>query len=205
MARIQDNLKRFYIDRNAKTIQRAYQFDVDFLVHTNQMQSYTRYRIDNNPFLKQFLEWGAIPDHMVKNVILPQHNFKKEIQKVGIFPRTFPVFDDDGLELRIELEEDENHTVGYFIQFLRELIMDQNGIYTNPEKAKVLQIDVNIHKNSGNAVNPALSNMVATYTFENCYFLNATEPNYSYSANEAVSQVITFGCDNYSLVPHDSN
>ena len=37
------------------------------------------------------------------------------------------------------------------------------------------------------------------YRYINCYFLNATEPNYSYASNEAISYTLTFGCDSFEI------
>lgn len=191
---LQGQLQGFLRGQTQKTIQRSYQFLVKF--NTGPVRAgkaIKNQEISNSGFLSQFDNDGsALPEWYVKSVVLPQHSFKKELQPLGIFPRTFPVYESDGMELRIEIEEDENHNVANFIQYLQKRILNEDGIYSAPIDAMLRSIEVLIINNNS-------KNAAAKYIFPRAYFLNATEAAYSYNSNEPISYVITFGCDTYTL------
>lgn len=184
---MQGLLNQFY--DGDKSIQRSYSFAVDF-----NLKNATATDNDNN---LEAIFGGSykIEPYHIKNVVLPQNSFKKEIQKIGIFPKTFPVFESDGLELRMDLEEDAKHQIATFILYLQKRIVSERGIYQYPSKSAIPSIVV--------YVNDFQNNVVASYKFVDCYFLNATEPTYSYESNEAIAYSLIFGCDYYELTLYD--
>lgn len=180
-----DLLQSFYSPE--KSIQRAYSFAVDFNITSPGNSD----NVTSNDLEARFGDSYVIQPYHVKTVVLPQQTFKKEIQKIGIFPKTFPVLETDGLELRIDFEEDATHTIKTFILYLQKRIISERGIYQYPSLAKIPSIVV--------YVNDAQNNVVASYKFVDCFFLNVTEPTYSYASNEAIGYNVTFGCDYYEL------
>ncbi len=184
--------------KGKKSIQRAYQFAVRF--NYNPIPG-GRLGLQAHKKLGQFETNSPISEWHIKNVVLPQHNFKKESERIGIFPRTFPVYESDGMELRVEMEEDSFHNVSMFIQYLQKRIVSDTGVYEAPGISKLTSIDVDVFERQ-NVDGKELSEMkkVVSYRFLDCFFLNSSEANYAYATNEAVSYVLTFGCDTYEIL-----
>jgi hypothetical protein len=128
----------------------------------------------------------------VLSVKLPSYDFKKEAQKYGPLPRSFAVLDYDGLELSINFEEDENGTIGNFINILQRRIIDRDGLYSAPAKMKLDKIIVQIEDHHGKPT--------AIYTFSNCFYLKSNEVNYAYDGNESVKYDVIFNADYYNVV-----
>jgi len=190
---LRDQLRGFF---GGKSIQTAYDFIVRFNLSRNGGNSFLASQLRADPLMAKFESQGIdfpVFEWHVKNVVLPNNSFKKELQKQGIFGKTFPVLESEGLELKVEFEEDSDHNIGLFIQYLQRRIMSQDGVYENPNNSYINSIDVIIgDRISGQAR--------FKYSFKDCYFLNASEPNYAYANNEAISYVVTFGTDNFDLV-----
>lgn len=142
----------------------------------------------NDPNL--YARTGPMPeiqDWHVTNVSLPLYDFKKENMTYGPIPRTYPYLEYDGLELKIDFEEDENGTIGYFVNWLTRRIIDRDGTYTPPGQVKLDRIIVETHDKN--------SVPVALFTFHNCYYLQATVTDYAYNGSESVKYSITFNSD----------
>jgi hypothetical protein len=191
MAKITDQMNDFF--RN-KTIQRAYGFVVSFSIpRTNRTEEITR----KYSSLSRFNELGdrfPINGYHVKNAVLPKNSYKREIQKWGTLSRTFPVYETDGLELRLEMEEDSYSNISLFVEFLQKLIIDEYGFYQHPStnRFNILLDVVDVNHNK-----------IITYKYKESYFLNSTEATFDYSTNEPLSYTITFGTDLYEIQVHD--
>ncbi len=123
----------------------------------------------------------------VSNVSLPFYSFKKEIQKYGTFPKTFPVLDHDGFEITVTFEETKNQDVGKLVNWLQRKIIQDDGIYNPPSKNKIDSIDVHILND--------MNDVMAIYSFPKCYFLRCQNVIYDYYSNEIVRCEVIFGAD----------
>jgi len=186
MARI--NLKDAYGKSFRKEIQRSYNFLVTFLNMDDHLVD--EFEIDaHGTRIVRKLE-----SHHVKSIVLPQYKFDVESQDMGTYIRSTPVLElKQPLQLRMELVEDDRHTVGYFIQYLQNKIVNEYGIYRgdfyNSERTK-LKILVEIFRADGTRV--------VDYNYYNCFFLDATDPTYDYGGNEAITHSLTLATEFYS-------
>lgn len=175
-------INKFYSDN--KSIQRSYNFFVT-IVNDNSSNSY----LPNGESMPH------IENHHVLNVSVPQYGFKKEIQYYGPYPKTFPVLEHDGFELKITFEEDDKGTIARLINWLqRRIIMnDGTGRYVFPARNRIRSIFIRPVDAAGNEK--------LGYEYNNCYFLRASEPTYDYGTNESIKYEIVFGCDfqNFSI------
>ena len=203
------DLRKFFAgDKKSKTIQRNYNFflsieNIDGI--TVDPESITRgtnfigpeqetelfvpklFNKNQTEFFQAFEPMPKIERFHVRNVILPLYPMKREVFKYGPAPRSFPVFDSDGLEMRMELEEDENGTIRRFIQWAHERVMDRDGLFRNPGLNKIDRIVVNITDWQGKDV--------VIYRFPNVYLLAADPVSFDYLGNDAIRYVLTFGVD----------
>jgi hypothetical protein len=131
------------------------------------------------------------PFHIL-SVNIPTYNFKKEKMMYGQVPRTFPVLDFEGFDLEIELEEDEQGTVEYFINWNQRNIITKEGYYNAPNDAKIKAFVLEVQDKKGFPV--------IYYTFHGLFFLQASPVNYTYNGNESIKRTVTFGCDRMSTV-----
>lgn len=173
------NLKQFF---NLKEVQKTYRFTV---------------AINDNSFSERFLpnelsnRMGFSPKleyYNVSNISLPMgYSFKKEIQKYGTFPKSFPVLDHDGFEIAILFEESDRHDIGALVNWLQRKIMSPDGIYYPPDKAKINSIEVNVLDD--------YENIVATYRFPNAYFLRCQNVIYDYYTSDILRCEVVFNAD----------
>lgn len=194
MAKLNSNAKwveRFY--DSSRSIQRAYNFTVLFPVNYNDGPDLKGRLsvISDSAGFPDFNPGDYLNEFHVKKVNLSQFKFKREMQSLGIFQKTYPVLDHKGLELEIEFEEDALGTVGFFIQWLQARIIDEQGVYTSLSEIYIDPITVNITDER--------SDLVATYSFRNCYFLDASKGEYDYRNNKTVTYSIIFGTDFYDI------
>lgn len=168
------NLNQFFYQKEP---QKTYKFKVYFL-------DSGKYRPngDSIPQIRNF---------DVTNISLPTYSFKKEIQKFGNFPKSFPVLDHDGFEITILFEETADHRVGRFVNWLQRKIMQSDGIYNPPDRSKFDRMIVRILND--------FDQVVAEYVFPNVYFLRLQNVIYDYSTNEITRYEITFGGDIQNL------
>ena len=142
-----------------------------------------------------FFRCGPMPIikhwHLV-NVTIPQYDFQKETMYYGPMPRSFPILNFDGFELRMEMEEDTLGTISHFIAYLQKRIVDVDGLYSPPNAVKLDRIIVQIEDQN--------SVPVMIYTFHNCFFLQASDVTYDYGDNQSVKYQIVFGADFMSSV-----
>lgn len=162
-----------------KTIQKTYRFLVTFMPNI-AMQS-----------LDMIAEVGPMPiirGMLVKNVSIPQYAFKKETQMYGPIPRSFPVLEHDGFEVKIEFEEDDKGTIGNFINWMQRLAIEPKyGLYTPPDFVKIPVIAILTETDDGFPI--------GAYTLHDAFYLNATGPDLDYSDNSAVRYSVTFNVD----------
>jgi len=175
-----------------KEIQRAYNFVVDF---HNLNGGIDTFKIpDHNAKDNHIDIHRTLMKSHVKNVVLPQYQFESEGQELGPTVRTFPKLSRKPLDLKIEMVEDDEHTIGYFIQYLQNSIMNEFGVYRPvyySKGRKSLKIVVTIFKVDGEKV--------AEYSYYNCYLQTVSEATYDYSSNEAITHNISFNTDYYSV------
>jgi hypothetical protein len=148
----------------------------------------------DNPFGGRERPNGPMPiirSYHVTDITIPSYQAEKVTQLYGQIPRSFPVLKmGEELAVTIGFEEDENGTIAYFINWLQRLIMNQDGLYRSPMDMKFSFIIVEIQDNQGLPV--------VYYTFHDPYFLQTSEPQYSYASDESIKYNITFGVDRIS-------
>lgn len=183
-----------------KDIQRAYQFVVDFRGLNGG--GIDEFRLDFHTKGKHNIEIArTLKKSHVKNVVLPQYQFESQGLDMGPYVKSFPVLQRVPLDLKIEMVEDEEHTIGFFIQYLQNQVMNEYGVYrpTNllptdeklPTAKEKLQIAVTIVGYDGEKI--------ATYTYYNCYIQSASEATYDYTSNDAITHNISFKTDYYGV------
>jgi len=165
-----------------KSIQRNWQFYGLFIFNPLQGVAVGR-GLEFPPIIQSF--------HIL-DVTVPTYQFQKEVMMYGQVPRSFPVLDFKGFNFDVTLEEDEQGTVEYFINWNQRNIIDSSGYYNAPEKMKMRAFVLEIQDKMGIPV--------VYYTFHDIYFLQATAANYAYSNNESIKRTITFGCDVMSTI-----
>ena len=176
-------------------IQRSYNFLVTFLFNgkpDDPRKLVDEFEIENhNTGIRRKIE-----PHHVLSVTLPQFTFSRQVLKMGSFVKKTPVIDEGSLDLRIRMQmiEDERHTIGYFVQYLQNKNLNEYGVYRGNnlnDKYKEMDILVQIYKNDGEPV--------ADYHYYDCFLLDATEPTYSYDSNEAIKYDLNFAADYYGV------
>jgi len=177
-------LRYFRQPENAfgKSIQRNWQFYGFFLYNPFQGDTVGR-NVEFPPVIQPF--------HIL-DVTIPTYSFKKEIMMYGQVPRTFPVLEFEGFEVEVAMEEDEQGTVEYFINWNQRNIINSSGYYNAPNKVKMRAFTVEVQDKTGVPV--------VYYIFHDMYFLNASSATYSYTGNESVKRTLTFACDRMSTV-----
>lgn len=131
------------------------------------------------------------PFHIL-SVTIPTYQFEKIVMMYGQVPRSFPVLNFKGLDLQIELEEDEKGTVDYFVNWNQRNIIDSDGYYKAPNSMKLDAFVLEIQDKMGVPV--------VYHTFHDIYFLNASEQTYSYAGGGTIKRQLTFGCDRMSTI-----
>jgi hypothetical protein len=163
-----------------KSIQKCYRFSVTIFPPPEMKTRPDIYkRVGTMPNIKAF---------HVKNISIPQYTYKKESQYYGPAPRSFPLLEHDGFEVKIEFEEDERGTIGNFISWLQRLAIDPSqGTYTPPDFVKLLMIGVIAESDLGIPI--------ACYTLHDPFYLNATGPDFDYAENASIKYSISFNVD----------
>jgi hypothetical protein len=161
---------------NNKSIQQNFRFYVTFI---------------DNPFnvdlVKRIGIFPLTENWHVLSVTTPQYDFKKEVQNYGPLPRSYPYMDYDGMEFKVEFEEDKWGTIGNLVTYLQRRVVDDKGIYTPPGKVKIPRVIVTT-LNENNLP-------VGIFTFHQCYYLQCSENEYRYGSNESVKYNVTFNSD----------
>jgi len=165
-----------------KSIQRNWQFYGLFIYNPLQGVAVGR-QIEMPPVIQPF--------HIL-DVTIPTYKFERVNMMYGQVPRSFPVIKFEGFEFTVNLEEDEKGTVEYFINWNQRNIIDDKGYYNAPDLVKIPAFVLEVQDKMGIPV--------VYYTFHDIYFLQASEPTYSYTSNESIKRSITFGCDRMSTV-----
>ena len=136
----------------------------------------------------------TLTDSHVKNVVLPQYQFESQGLDMGPYVKSFAILQRTPLDLKIEMVEDEEHTIGFFIQYLQNRIMNEYGVYrpikTN-DRPNSLTIAITLVGYDGKKI--------ATYTYYNCYIQSASEATYDYTSNDAITHNISFKTDYYGV------
>lgn len=131
------------------------------------------------------------PFHIL-GVTIPTYSFEKKIMWYGTVPRTFPVFNFEGFDLAVQLEEDERGSVEYFINWNQRNMIDKDGYYTPPAQMKIKGFVLEVQDKSGLPV--------VYYIFHDMYFLGADDASYSYGSNDSIKRTVTFGVDRMSTI-----
>lgn len=182
-----------------KSVQRSWQFFGMFIY--NPFSNETKFAANNvgifggNTNLVKSINKDFPPiiqPFHILDVTIPTYQFERVNMMYGQVPRSFPVLKFEGFEFTVNLEEDEQGTVEYFINWLQRRVIDNKGYYNAPEKVKIPAFVLEVQDKMG------IPNVY--YTFHDIYFLQASEANYSYTGNESIKRSITFGCDRMSTV-----
>lgn len=163
-----------------KSIQKSYRFFVTFFP--------PRLMATNGKVYAHVGKMPNIKEFHVKNISIPQYTYKKETQYYGPVPRSFPVLEHDGFEVKIEFEEDDRGTIGNFISWLQRLAINpKDGTYTPPDFVKLQMIGVVAESDLGIPI--------ACYTLHDPFYMSATGPDFDYSDNSAIKYSISFNVD----------
>jgi len=141
-------------------------------------------------------EIGSMPKiahRHVRNVIIPQYNFSKEVVKYGPIAKSFPIMDLNGLDVTVGFEEDEYGTIAYFINWLQRKIVRNDGTYRSQLQNRVDNLMVLTEDDNGIPIN--------LFWYKNIYFQNASTASFDYSGNESIKYDITFGADYLQFLP----
>jgi len=163
-----------------KSVQRPWTFNALFIYNPFKGLSLGR-SIEFPPVLQTF--------HFV-DITIPTYSFNKEILMYGQIPRTFPILNFKGFEVRMTLEEDEQGTVEYFINWNQRNIINKDGTYNAPDNAKIKALAIEIQDKTGIPI--------VYYIFHDLYFLNADPVTYAYQASDSIKRNVTFGVDRLS-------
>jgi len=128
----------------------------------------------------------------VLSVTLPNYDWKKESLMYGPVPKSFPYLEYDGLELKMNLEEDEFGTISDFIHSLQKRVLNTDGTYNAPNKVYIDRIMVTVEDRFGIVVNH--------FTFHECFLLQASDIEFNYGSNDSIKYDLTFNCDYYSVL-----
>jgi len=175
---VQNSLRKVYKE---KTIQNAWQFMV---------------------YLDDYTPAGSAPQELfiplepyaARAVTIPQYRFRKESMDFNTLGKQFPVFDTrQGLDLRIEFDEDFVGRTARMVRSLQRRIMNMDGTYNPPNTSKINKIRVDILSPSG---------IVTTrYWFNGCFFIEAEDFIFSYDSSENIKFVVTFSVDYVTIEP----
>lgn len=159
---------------NGKTILPAYKFKADFENNTN----------DNN---KQKMLDRIKPWHFV-SVSVPTYTFRREVVKYGAIPRTFPILDfNEGLTVRVTLEEDNTGTIAYFVNWCQRQNIDNYGFYVAPLLNRIGDLRIEMQDNVGEPI--------VHYVFKNLYYEDASELALDYGSTDVIKYDIRFTAD----------
>lgn len=166
------DIQNFYF--RDKSVQKSFRFKVSVIN-------------DSSVKIPDLGDMPTILNYHVLDVTIPNWEFKKETLKVGPFVNTFPVLNFEGFEFSITFEEDTQGTITRFIDWCQRRIMDTDGLYFNPGLTKIRSIMIETLDDQGDV------NFITT--FQDCYFLKASELKHDYGSNESVKYEITFNSD----------
>jgi hypothetical protein len=161
----------------SKTIQPAYKFNALFLT---------------NPFANKKPDLGPMPliaPYHFLGIDLPSYKFNKETVMYGQVPRSYPVLDMSGsMEVSCLFEEDENGTIGYFVNWCQRNNIDNKGYYRSPGKQnRIGDLIIEIQDKMGLPV--------MYYVCKNLFYLSADDLKYDYASNDSVKMRVTFATD----------
>lgn len=185
-----------------KSVQRSWQFWCFFLYDPFSSESKAALAGVGNFGLRNFGSSLAsslnkdfppiIQPFHVLDVTIPSYKFQREVMMYGQVPRSFPVLDFKGFEISITLEEDEQGTVAYFINWLQRRIIDNKGYYNAPNKVKIPGLVIEIQDKMGIPV--------VYYIFHDIFLTNVDDVQYSYTDSGTIKRNITFACDRLTEV-----
>jgi hypothetical protein len=164
-----------------KSIQRNWKFYATFLY--NPMKSLNFGRLDFPPILEAF--------HIL-DVTIPTYEFEKVVMMYGQVPKSLPVLKFEGFNIDVVMEEDEQGSVEYFINWNQRNIINRDGLYNAPDDVKINALVIEIQDKMGLPV--------IYYIYHDLYFLAASPAIYSYTSNESIKRTVTFGVDRLSTV-----
>ncbi len=167
-------IQEFYKD---KSVVASYNFSVT-VIHDDS---------GNSTYLPNREKIPELKNYHILGLQLPQWEFKKEVMYYGPYVRTFPVLNSDGFEFTMTLEEDDKGTVSSFINYLQRKIIKPNGTYVAPKRNRINQIYFSCNDMSGSEI--------FHVSMDKCYYLKASNPEFSYGNNDSIKYDITFNCD----------
>jgi hypothetical protein len=145
----------------------------------------------NETALQKLMLAGPMPiiQHWhILSVDIPNYEIDNERVLYGAIGRRFPIIKaGEGLVVSMVMEEDENGTIGSFVNWFQRRIISQKGLYHSPILSKIDRMIVEVENSKGFPV--------AVYTFHNCYLNSAGSVTYDYSSNESVKYNLSISSD----------
>lgn len=201
------SVKKFFKE---KTVLKPYLFEVSF-PSSNDLTTYTDNVVDtfniNKTLYQKFKDYtnsmlasyditGAgslasynLKPYSVKSVNIPNFSFRKETVKVGPFSKMVPVMEFDGYELSLTLSESEGMSIYRFINWLQSRQIYKDGWFWPEKLAALPWIKIDVFKTHDS------EKKVASITYEDLMFLQASEVQFEYADNTPVSYTITFNAN----------
>ena len=105
-----------------------------------------------------------------------------------MFGHSVTLFRIFGFEVKIDFEEDERGTIGFFVSWLQRLAIEPTlGYYTPPDFVKIPVIGIVTETDEGIPI--------AAYTLHDAFYLTAAGPDLDYASGGAIKYSITFNVD----------
>jgi len=130
---------------------------------------------------------GAMRYHHVIDVSLPLYKFRTEKTMYGPIPKTFPVIDHEGFNVKITFEDDRKGNVLAMVHALQRTIVKESGVYKRLPEVIVGDIIIHLFNHFGTEVGHWIANKV--------YYLGADDLTLSYGRDDTMKFGVNFGCD----------
>jgi len=191
-------LAGFYSGIDAlKSIQKPWRFLVSFYdapgayVDPQNPELAKKYRAMLNEIGPQ----PSIKQWHVKNITIPQYKFHAEAQKYGPLTKSFPVMDTEPLRVNVTMDEDEQGTIAYFINWMQRRIIDKNngGVHRSQKLNRITDLIIETEDDSGVPIQ--------IYWFKNIFLTEVSETTFDYSSNENISYTLGFAVDWMRILP----
>jgi len=148
-----------------------------------------------NALLQEIGPQPVIKQWHVSNITIPQYKFHAEAQNYGPLTKSFPVMDKEPLKITVTMDEDEQGTIAYFINWMHRRIIDKNngGVHRSQKLNRITDLIVETEDDSGFPIQ--------IYWFKNIFLSEVNETTFDYSTNENIKYTLGFAADWMRILP----
>lgn len=180
-----------------KSIQKSWRFLVTFYDAPGAYKNPLYPDLENKykAMLREIGPQPTIKQWHVKNITLPQYKFHAEAQKYGPLTKTFPIMDTEPLRVNVTMDEDEQGTIAYFINWMQRRIIDKNngGVHRAQTLNRISDLIVETEDDTGIPIQ--------IYWFKNIFLSEVSETTFDYSSNENITYTLGFAADWMRILP----